>query len=112
MSNTKTKKNFSIKVDGNKTSAAKGESITVQELNSLLAKGISTKNKRKALVSFLRNLNNTKDSIVSEMFFDNPIYKTWNYEKFKKIKGNRKIKDNKIVKLGSAIDEGVNLLPF
>ena len=83
------KKQFSITVTGDKTSNAKGEDLSIDELNALLVKGLSSKSKRKALVSFLENLSDKDDKVISEMFFDNPIYKTWNYNKFKTIKGNR-----------------------
>lgn len=109
---TKKKTPYSIVVTGDETSKAKGEEFSVKEFTELLKTGVSSKSKRKALVSFLKVLAVVDDKIISEMFFGNPIYKTWNYDKFKSIKGNRKVKDNKVEKLIAAIDEGMNLLPF
>ena len=86
--------------------------VSKDELNRLLAKGVSTKVKQSVLAEFLQKLSKVTDKEAAEWSLENIIQKTYLYSKFKLIKGNRITKNSKVTRLINSINGGLNLLPF
>ena len=114
--NTKTKSKTNVNNNNDSTKATSSQPLSLNEwkkqMNTLLAKASATQTKRTALQEFLSLLSTIDSQLASELNIDTIPYRTFDYKRFKKVKGNRTIKPSKIRRLYQSITKGLNLLPY